>query len=55
MGAELRSDQFASTANTRQQRVLASRRVLKAARSHADLRHLLNAIGLNNPPRLETK
>ncbi|MFE2967508.1 hypothetical protein ACFXKC_28320 [Streptomyces sp. NPDC059340] len=39
--------------NPRRERVLASRRVLRAARSLADLRALLNMTGLNNPPRKE--
>ncbi|MFH9072731.1 hypothetical protein [Streptomyces alboflavus] len=38
---------------TREQRVAASRFVLRHARSLADLRALCNAIGLNNPPREE--
>lgn len=45
----------ASSQNDREERVLASRRVLRAARSHADLRHLLNMIGLNEPARTEAK
>lgn len=41
--------------NSRAERVKASRRVLKYARSHADLRFLLNTIGLNQPPREDVK
>lgn len=39
--------------NTAEERVKASRFVLRKARSRADLRDLLNTIGLNNPPRQE--
>lgn len=45
--------QISLSENSRKERVLASRFVLKHARSLADLRELLNAIGLNNPPREE--
>jgi hypothetical protein len=39
--------------NTPAERVAASRLVLQHARSREDLHELLDALGLNNPPRKE--
>jgi hypothetical protein len=47
------SDHYITTGreNTREERVAASRVVLRAARNREDLRLLLDALGLNNKPR----
>jgi hypothetical protein len=44
---------LASSQNSREERVLASRFVLRRARSREDLHELLDALGLNTPSREE--
>lgn len=53
MNVERGSDQLvtADRESTREQRVAASRVVLRKARDADDLRLLLDALGLNDPPR----
>ncbi|MFJ8049274.1 hypothetical protein [Streptomyces luteogriseus] len=53
MNRERGSDRLITAAreNTREERIAASRLVLRKARGREDLRQLLDALGLNESPR----